>query len=276
MSECGPVDPASLTIPPPEVTTIELADGVVIGVRRAGNGPPLVLLHGIGGTSAGFGPQFVDLASRFTVIAWDAPGYGVSTALPTLEPTVMEYSERLNRLLDRLSVDQAHILGASWGSLIATDFVARHPDKALSLVSCGPSIGYARLSPGEREAMVAARLGTTGPLGAPAERLLAPQASSLVRDVLEQDRARLDRRGFEQATRMLLATDGATLAQGVRCPTLIIGGAQDRVCPDHAQRLHELIPGSRLLVLDHCGHVPNLEMLNIVHDAVFEFADRCA
>ena len=73
----------------PEQKSIEIA-GRTLAWREAGSGDPLVLIHGIGGYSGSWGRQLRTLADSYRVIAWDAPGYGSSTALPPAHPSVAD------------------------------------------------------------------------------------------------------------------------------------------------------------------------------------------
>src|SRR5204862_6175293 len=75
---------------------------------EAGDGPPLVLLHGIGGGARSFRHQLDGLSGNLRVIAWDAPGYGGSTALAAAAPDSGDYAAALLRLIDALALDRCH------------------------------------------------------------------------------------------------------------------------------------------------------------------------
>ena len=74
----------------PELSKIDIGNGATISYREAGSGTPLVILHGLGGRSESWAPQYDGLADRWRVIGWDAPGYGGSSPFETDLPSVGE------------------------------------------------------------------------------------------------------------------------------------------------------------------------------------------
>src|SRR3970040_1568304 len=93
-------------------------NGLPVGYERAGDGPALVLLHGFTHDSRVWKPQLESLSAQFTVIAWDAPGAGQSSDPPETFG-IGDWADCLAGLLDAIGVQQAHILGLSWGGLLA-------------------------------------------------------------------------------------------------------------------------------------------------------------
>ena len=116
-------------------------DGLTIAYRRAGAGPVLVLLHGFLVDSRMWRPQLDSLAADFTVIAWDAPGAGES-ADPPDGFTMADWADSLAGLLDIADVDAAHIVGLSWGGILAQEFYRRYPARTHSLVLAGTYAGW--------------------------------------------------------------------------------------------------------------------------------------
>ncbi|WP_225992690.1 alpha/beta fold hydrolase, partial [Actinomadura montaniterrae] len=105
-----------------------------IAVRDAGGGAtPVLCLHGIGSSAAGFDALSRLLAGRLRVIAWDAPGYAASDDPPGA-PGMDGYADAAARVLDGLGIRRASVLGTSWGGVIATRFALRHPDRLDALV----------------------------------------------------------------------------------------------------------------------------------------------
>jgi pimeloyl-ACP methyl ester carboxylesterase len=90
-------------------------------VQANRHGPALVLLHGFGIDSRVWKPQIKSLSSRFTIIAWDAPGAGHSSDPP---PSfgLNDWATCLATLLDSVGIKKAHILGLSWGGILAQEF----------------------------------------------------------------------------------------------------------------------------------------------------------
>ena len=101
--------------------------------ERAGGGPPLLLLHGIGSNSRSFRHQLTVLCDAFDVIAWDAPGYGRSDD-PPLNAGLEYFADQAVALLDELQIERAHVLGVSLGGVIAQSVYHRHPSRVQSLI----------------------------------------------------------------------------------------------------------------------------------------------
>src|SRR4051794_3998303 len=109
--------------------------GLTVSYLTAGNdfGPPLVLLHGIGGNASQWRNQLNDLSDSYRVIAWDAPGYGESDD-PSGTWSMADYGECLIDLLDQLGIGRAHILGQSWGGVLAQEIYRIHARRFASLI----------------------------------------------------------------------------------------------------------------------------------------------
>lgn len=135
---------------------IEVDDGT-IAYERAGNGPPLVLLHGGLSDHREWRLQIDDLSDSFTVVAWDTPGCGGSTDPP--EPFRMpDYAARLIGFIEALQLDRPHVLGLSWGSTLALELYRRRPDLPRSLILTAAYAGWAGSLP---PATVAERLASS-------------------------------------------------------------------------------------------------------------------
>ena len=75
----------------PELQTADIGDGAQISYREAGGGTPVVILHGLGGRSESWVPQYEGLSDRYRIIGWDAPGYNESSEMPQVEPLISDY-----------------------------------------------------------------------------------------------------------------------------------------------------------------------------------------
>jgi pimeloyl-ACP methyl ester carboxylesterase len=98
--------------------TVEV-DGLRIAYGRAGEGPPLVLLHGyVGDGPTTWRPQLEGLCDDFTVVAWDAPGAGGSSDPPE-SFGMAGYADALAGFVERLALEQPHVAGLSLGGVLA-------------------------------------------------------------------------------------------------------------------------------------------------------------
>src|SRR6267378_7119554 len=116
-----------------------------ISYREAGSGPALVLLHGIGSSSASWLFQLESLAG-YRLIAWDAPGYGGSAFLSVPEPRPADYAQALHEFLERLLLKDVVLVGNSLGCLMAGAYAAAHPERVRSMLLLGPAGGYGGLA----------------------------------------------------------------------------------------------------------------------------------
>jgi pimeloyl-ACP methyl ester carboxylesterase len=239
-----------------------------ISYRESGRGdaPALVLLHGIGSTSAGWRLQYTPLGEHFRVVGWDAPGYGGSAALAPESPAVDDYARALARLLDALGIGRALIGTNSWGTPTAVGFARAHPQRVRALVLGGPAAGLGAAPEAQRAKFVADRIERITRLGPAkmreedAARLVAPGASA---EVLEWIRnpAGVTVAGYSQAARMLGTADVPREIAQVTCPVTIFSGELDVVAPPetNAKRIAAAAPNARFVSLPGCGHLPHLE-----------------
>ena len=124
-------------------------DGLQITYERAGNGPPLVLLHGyVGDGRATWHHQLDDLSDEFTVIAWDAPGAGGSSDPPESFGTA-GYADALAGFVAALGLDTLHVVGLSFGGILALALYRRHPGVPRTLTLASAYAGWAGSLPAE-------------------------------------------------------------------------------------------------------------------------------
>lgn len=111
-------------------------------VSQVGTGPPLLLINGIGASTAMWGPLVNPLAANHRLIMFDAPGVGEST-MPTRPLRMLGYARLIIELLDELQIDKTDVLGYSWGGALAQQLAHDAPDRVrrLVLVSTSPGVG---------------------------------------------------------------------------------------------------------------------------------------
>jgi pimeloyl-ACP methyl ester carboxylesterase len=119
--------------------------------RRAGSGPPVFLLHASPGSSLSMVRTMGRLTDKFTVIAPDTPGNGLSTPLPQAVPVMADYANALAELMTALGIDRAPIYGSYTGAGCALEMARLHPDRATLVIVNG----YLQFTDGEREDIVA-------------------------------------------------------------------------------------------------------------------------
>jgi pimeloyl-ACP methyl ester carboxylesterase len=250
-----------------------------VGFRLAGEGPLIVLIHGITSTSDVWLGVMERLAERHTVVAPDLLGHGRS-AKPRGDYSLGAYASGARDLLGVLGFERGTVVGHSLGGGIALQFAYQFPEycERLVLVSSGglgkevhPLLRAAALpgaelvlpliirtwaiDAGSAVAGVLGRLGlSAGPDLAEAARGYASLADRGAREAfLHTLRAVVDLEG-----QRVSATDRLYLAENL--PTLLIWGTDDPIIPiEHGRSARERIPGSRLVEISGAGHWPQLD-----------------
>jgi 3-oxoadipate enol-lactonase len=252
---------------------------VSVHVRVAGRGEAVLCLHGIGSSSQSFADQLSGWSGRRRVLAWDAPGYGASPD-PTEAPGMSGYADAAATLLRDRGVGRAHVVGMSFGGVVAVRLAARHPDLVRSLV-LGDSTPGSGSTPGSREAMLRripemAELGSLAVAAARAPRLLSPAAPAELRERLVTTAAEDVRMpGFGYAAEAMAATDHGELLATLRVPTFVVCGEHDIVTPPElSRRMAATVPGARLALVPAAGHVSNQEQPGAFNALVEAFLDE--
>jgi pimeloyl-ACP methyl ester carboxylesterase len=248
-----------------------------------GQGTPLVLLHGIGSAGRSFTAQLDALSAHWRVVAWDAPGYGTSTALSPAHPTAGDYADALQRFLDERSFARVHLLGHSLGCLMAAAFAARRPARVLSLTLCSIAGGHAALPPAERQKLLDQRLGdlaTLGPRGMAekrAPRLLGPAAPPGALEKMIDTLSSVRPDGYGQAARMLSTGDIATDIRGLpkNLPGQVIFGDGDVITPPARNReIAALWPQAEIHVIPGAGHALYVEQPDAFNALLADFLHK--
>ena len=244
----------------------------------AATGPPLVLLHGIGSNAGSWSEQLAGLGDLRQVFAWDAPGYGGSTAVAPPRPLAADYADRLARFLDGLGLERIALLGHSLGALIAGAFTAGRPDRVERLILANAALGH-RTGPAADLPRAAqsrlddlAALGPAGLAARRAPRLLSPAASSAQVVRARGAMAAIDPGGYRQAVAMLAQGDLLADAGAITVPTLLLSSSEDRVTPPADNRaVADALANARYREIPGAGHLSYLERPDAFNAAVHEF-----
>ncbi len=251
-------------------------NGLRIAYDRAGQGPPLVLLHGIGANASAWRTQLAGLSDAFDVIAWDAPGYGRSSDPPEDWP-MAKYADYLAGFLDGLGIAKTHLLGQSWGGVLAQEFYRNHADRVSSLILSDTTLG-GDVTRDDGETRLQARLRALETM-TPAEyararapQLLAPDPPADVLREVEAMVAQIHPLGFHSAAIALAHADVRAVLPRIGVPTLVLCGEQDRVTsPTIGTRLIGEIPDAHMVIFPGVGHLNNMEQPDHYNATVREF-----
>jgi pimeloyl-ACP methyl ester carboxylesterase len=256
-----------------------MAPPVKLHVEAKGEGPPILLLHGFGGSARNWRPQIRALAPAYRTIAFDARGHARSEAPPA--PAAYDAAAFVAdgaRVLAESGAGRAVWMGLSMGAAVALEAAIRAPEtvRALVLASTPAGRGGAGISGHAAEfadAIEREGLDAAGARFAWGTRSgLSEQGASLVRQGFLEHPPH----GLVNTLRGLLAPwpapreRAAELAR-VRVPTLLLVGSRDAPSLAASRDLAELLPRARLEILEGAGHVANLEQPAAYSECVAAF-----
>jgi pimeloyl-ACP methyl ester carboxylesterase len=242
-------------------------DGLSIHYRDEGQGFPLVLLHNAPGSLHSFDGLTAELSRKYHVIRLDLPGYGLTGPNATGDYSLGWYVQFLDSFLTGLQVDSCYLVGNSFGGRLACEFAHERKARVKKLVLID-AWGY----PLKDEGVLAVKM-ARNPLLRPVVRYITPRffiamnikqaygASETVRaETIDRYYELLLRTGNRNTfivTSNSEPEDISTHIKALRLPILILWGSGDRVIPPlHAEYFHRDIPGSRVVLYDDAGHMP--------------------
>ena len=212
-----------------------------------GNGDPLVLIPGFAAGAWIWFKQVASLATKFKVVTFDPRGIGQSSF--DSEPlTMRSLADDAAALLHGLGIEQAHILGVSFGGFVAQEFALAYPEATRTLLFCCTSFG--------------------GP------NHVSPSIDVLTAD--EVIKLRLANPVVEEAFNAQLKAgigfDAESRVNAIKAPTLVLSGDADRIVPaQNSRNLAERIPGARLRLVEGGSHLFFIEQPDEFNRTVVEF-----
>ena len=263
--------------------------GRQVHYRRAGSGPPVVMLHMSPSWAKALDPFTRIFAEHFTAIALDTPGYGYSDLLPLAKPEIPDSADALRDTIDALGIKQCGVFGSHTGASIAMEFALRYPERVRTLTlmctSCGgpQSFGYqemvelsATLTSEEDwasiqtpERMQEALLTSFTP------EFLATPNEMFQQTVMTTMQFPPTITGIRGQNAAILAHDTYDRLPQIKAPTLVMTGADDGLLdPRNSPLLAERIPGAELRMFDGVRHGFNLEAADEVNAALLAFLGK--
>lgn len=250
--------------------------GGPIAWREAGDGPPVLFLHGLGGTRGAWGEQMRGLADRFRCIAWDMPGYGDSAPLEPL--TYAGIAGRLVDFLDDLGIDRVDLVGLSFGGMHALHTAILHPTRvrAMVLADTSPAFGLDGTSAAAWRASRLAPIdaGATPSNAAPTiiDAITAVPLTGQVRHETIAAFGQISARGFRSAVDCLPTHDVRDQLRSVPHRTLVVVGELDEETPvSYAELLADGLSHAELHILAGVGHLSPAEAPDRFNPLVADF-----
>jgi pimeloyl-ACP methyl ester carboxylesterase len=263
-----------------------------VAYRMEGNGPALLLLHGIAGSSRTWRDVIPRLTDRFTVVAPDLMGHGQSEK-PIGDYSLGGFATGIRDLLEVLDIDRASVIGQSFGGGVAMQLAYQHPERCERLVlvdsgGLGREVNWmlrVMALPGSEYLMPLVFPGFVRDWGDSLLRTITNRGvrlgriaemwsayASLAEAESRQAFARTIKAVIDPGGQTISAMDRLYLASSM--PTLIVWGDQDDIIPvSHAYSAHEAVPGSRLVIIEGVGHFPLIEAPEQFVDALVDFID---
>jgi pimeloyl-ACP methyl ester carboxylesterase len=249
--------------------------GQKIHYLEAGSGPNLILLHGLGGSSQAWQFNIGPLAEKYHVFVPDQIGFGKSDK-PLVNYRIRTYVDFLDQFCKQLKIERPSLIGNSMGGWIAAIYAATYPDRVDKLV-LADAAGYA--PPKDFDTRTFFGLNPT----------TKAEMKILVGKVFYNKAFQSDAAIDQSMTVRLGAGDGYTIksitdsiirgedflddvVKSIKSPTLLVWGREDGLVPlSDGERLHKDIAGSTLVVIEECGHIPNVEKAGEFNAAVLKF-----
>lgn len=252
-------------------------NGATIGYREAGLGPPLLLLHGFLCDSRCWRQQLAQLSDQFRVVAWDAPGAGSSSDPPNTF-TTRSYTQCLAAFLDVIGIESAHVLGLSWGGILAQEFYRHFAERVQSLILADTYAGWrgSLPEPAWKQRLAMCLEDASAPPQTVVAKLLPGMFSNAAPPALRDEFAGIISQfhpiGFRLMSMSSAEVDTRQLLPLIRVPTLVLWGNEDARSPlSVAEQLHAQIPRAQLAIIPNAGHVSNMEQPAVFNDHVRRF-----
>ncbi len=257
---------------PDHATTRMTLRGCGFQLMRGGTGAPLLVLHGANGAGAWL-PFMAALAERFDVIVPEHPGYGASDTPDWLD-TIHDLAYFYLDFIDALELDRLHLVGISIGGWIAAELAVRNTSRLASLTladAAGIHLpGVAQIDTFLRTDEQ--RIRDFFHDQARADEMIARVLRPELEDVAMKNRVATARLAWQPRGH---DPHLAKWLHRIDVPTLLIWGAEDKLFPkDYATAYQTLIPGSEVVIVPECGHVPHLEKPKAFVSALQTFIDR--
>lgn len=249
-------------------------DGVKVFYKAEGKGEPVILIHGNGLSHGQWKYNIEPIARAFTVYAPDLPGFGLSDK-PGVEYSLSYYIDFLHSFMDAVGISRSTVVGHSFGGAVVAGFAALHPERVTGMVisnaTCITPVGASynkELFSVMLSMMVRSRRIFCRPM------FHSGIASSLLDDVVLVTDKKESRKAFLMNCQEFMQFNAAFVGslKNITAPTLIIWGKNDMLLPlSDAQKYHEQIRNSSVMLIDRCGHMPNVEKYMEFNDAILDF-----
>jgi 3-oxoadipate enol-lactonase len=250
--------------------------GIKISWDEQGQGPPLLLIMGLGYTSIMWHRIRPALAEQYCTVAFDNRGVGLSD-VPPGPYSIAAMASDAAAVLDAAGIASAHVFGVSMGGMIAQEFALQYPARTRSLLlGCTSPGGPSAV---RSESNVIDILLARGMTVEQAREAILPYIydAATPRQKIEEDvRSRQpwlpSTEGYMAQLQGILAWESYSRIAQITTPTLVIHGKSDAlVPPGNGELIAKRIPGAKLVLLDHASHLFLTDQTEAAHKEILEF-----
>ena len=256
------------------------ANGIEVYFEVHGEGPPLLLIMGLGANATAWWKQVPAFSEQYRVIAFDNRGSGRSEK-PAGAYSIAQMADDAAALMDALAVPSSHVFGMSLGGMIAQEYALRHPQRVQSLVLGGTTPGGPKaVRPGPD---VIGHFATVASLPIPqaiergmsllySDEFLAANKGWLVERALEMAPLMAPPHGLQGQAIAAISHNTYGRLASIDAPTLVLSGRADRIVPHpNSVLIAEGVRGARLVTYEGAGHGFLVERADAVNEAVLGF-----
>jgi pimeloyl-ACP methyl ester carboxylesterase len=237
--------------------------GDIFYLQRGTGGPPLICIHGAGGTHAHWGYQMRDLSDTAQVYTLDLPGHGRSA--PPGRSAIPDYAGVLLGFMDSMGLDRVALAGHSMGGAIALWTALEAPERIAGLGLAGTG-GRLRVAPSILDGLSRDLPATIHLI---VEASYAPGAPARMRERAEESYAACDPLVYQGDYLACNRFDVLARLPEIRCPTAVVCGLADRLTPPkYSEALRDAIRGATLALVPDAGHMVMIEQPDAVSNVL--------
>jgi pimeloyl-ACP methyl ester carboxylesterase len=257
-----------------------------IAYHRCGEGPAIVLVHGVGLRAESWLPQIEALGGRYTIYAIDLPGHGESVRLARVAPSIRDYTEAVRAFIEEIVAAPVLVAGHSLGALVTVDLAATVPEACRGIAALNGVFQRpqdARGAVEERARRLREQIGAApDPVmaRAPVERWFGTNPTGRNAEMAAACTAWLeanDIAGYAAAYTAFAETDGASAAAlpGLAMPALFLTGEHDpNSTPAMSVAMAGRVTGAEAIVVRGAAHMAGLTHPQEVNDVLLDFLGR--
>jgi 3-oxoadipate enol-lactonase len=251
--------------------------GTKIYWDEQGSGAPVLLIMGLGYGSRMWHRTRPFLAKKYRTIALDNRGVGQSE-VPPGPYSIAAMASDAAAVLDSAGVQRAHVYGVSMGGMIAQEFALQYPERVQSLILGCTAAGGPTAQRTEPAALASLQaVGSTPPEQSVQAAVAFLYDANTPRSIIDEDIAKRlssfpTKDGYQAQLHAIFDWESYSRLPQINAPTLVIHGKSDRlVPPGNGELIAARIPGARLVLLEHAGHLFSSDQTDATHKAIVEF-----